>query len=601
MTTKLKLLQRAFTCTFLALVINISVLPLPIFHGLCQTNSFFITVTLTGSKQKAYAFDTEENTGNNNNEEEDSNENDNHNHESDSHNDDDNDNHDKNHPHRKPRCNDGIDNDGDGAVDFPSDFSCSSAKDKDEFFPKAGCQDGKDNDKDGFVDFPNDPGCNSNQDNDEFNLTASSSSGNNSSSTTSSSSSTSGNNSSSTTSSSSSTSGNNSSSTTSSSSSSSGNNNSSTTSSSSSSSGNNSSSTTSSSSSSSGNNNSSTTSSSSSSSGNNNSSTTSTTSGINTFCPDPQTLCSPNANLSCSDISYSIVCLNNTLNCCKTINSSLSCEPSFLTCKSVSTSSSSSGAISSSSSSGTSSAFLTVDVINTPKLPDITPLPLIPDEFIGKIGFAYFGSSPSFEIQIPENKTNLKIISVDLKDKRGIFFADIPFTITKVPNNPDILILGLTLPDNLSTGEANFILNLDNSETLTGTIQIIEFLDIQIPISLSTTKNISKPLISRIRTKVINKKLTVFLRGNNFVKRGIFLQQDDRRNFILNPLHDPHTTITVYPSNLNITLEKRVVTRNGRRMKIKLKMPKKIGQTTNAVLVIATPRGIVSQHFQIRK
>ena len=556
MTTKLKLLQRAFTCTFLALVINISVLPLPIFHGLCQTNSFFITVTLTGSKQKAYAFDTEENTGNNNNEEEDSNENDNHNHESDSHNDDDNDNHDKNHPHRKPRCNDGIDNDGDGAVDFPSDFSCSSAKDKDEFFPKAGCQDGKDNDKDGFVDFPNDPGCNSNQDNDEFNLTASSSSGNNSSSTTSSSSSTSGNNSSSTTSSSSSTSGNN---------------------------------------------NSSTTSSSSSSSGNNNSSTTSTTSGINTFCPDPQTLCSPNANLSCSDISYSIVCLNNTLNCCKTINSSLSCEPSFLTCKSVSTSSSSSGAISSSSSSGTSSAFLTVDVINTPKLPDITPLPLIPDEFIGKIGFAYFGSSPSFEIQIPENKTNLKIISVDLKDKRGIFFADIPFTITKVPNNPDILILGLTLPDNLSTGEANFILNLDNSETLTGTIQIIEFLDIQIPISLSTTKNISKPLISRIRTKVINKKLTVFLRGNNFVKRGIFLQQDDRRNFILNPLHDPHTTITVYPSNLNITLEKRVVTRNGRRMKIKLKMPKKIGQTTNAVLVIATPRGIVSQHFQIRK
>ncbi|MEK6922522.1 MAG: hypothetical protein AABX08_01840 [Nanoarchaeota archaeon] len=67
------------------------------------------------------------------------------------------------------QCNDGIDNDGDGAVDFPEDFSCSNVNDDDEENPKAKCQDGIDNDKDELIDFPEDPGCSSNQDNDESN------------------------------------------------------------------------------------------------------------------------------------------------------------------------------------------------------------------------------------------------------------------------------------------------------------------------------------------------------------------------------------------------------------------------------------------------
>lgn len=74
-----------------------------------------------------------------------------------------------------PQCRDGIDNDGDGAIDAPSDFSCSSPDDDDETFPKAQCQDGVDNDGDVYTDFPNDPGCSSKQDNDEFNAVSSSS------------------------------------------------------------------------------------------------------------------------------------------------------------------------------------------------------------------------------------------------------------------------------------------------------------------------------------------------------------------------------------------------------------------------------------------
>ncbi|MSU60395.1 MAG: hypothetical protein EXS52_00565 [Candidatus Staskawiczbacteria bacterium] len=67
------------------------------------------------------------------------------------------------------QCNDGIDNDNDGATDYPNDFSCSSATDNDEGNPKAACQDGIDNDSDGLTDYPNDTGCSSKQDYNEFN------------------------------------------------------------------------------------------------------------------------------------------------------------------------------------------------------------------------------------------------------------------------------------------------------------------------------------------------------------------------------------------------------------------------------------------------
>jgi hypothetical protein len=68
-----------------------------------------------------------------------------------------------------PQCSDGIDNDADGAVDYPADAACSSADDNDENDFKTQCQDGIDNDKDGAADYPNDFSCSSLQDNDEKN------------------------------------------------------------------------------------------------------------------------------------------------------------------------------------------------------------------------------------------------------------------------------------------------------------------------------------------------------------------------------------------------------------------------------------------------
>ena len=53
-------------------------------------------------------------------------------------------------------CSDGLDNDGDGLVDFPDDPGCVDAAGIRE---DPDCQDGIDDDGDGFVDFPGDPGC----------------------------------------------------------------------------------------------------------------------------------------------------------------------------------------------------------------------------------------------------------------------------------------------------------------------------------------------------------------------------------------------------------------------------------------------------------
>jgi hypothetical protein len=67
-----------------------------------------------------------------------------------------------------PECRDGVDNDGDGRIDFPNDPGCSSRNDDSEAGGGARqCDDGRDNDGDGRIDFPDDPGCSSANDNSE--------------------------------------------------------------------------------------------------------------------------------------------------------------------------------------------------------------------------------------------------------------------------------------------------------------------------------------------------------------------------------------------------------------------------------------------------
>ena len=71
------------------------------------------------------------------------------------------------------QCNNGVDDDADGAIDFPDDPGCAAIDDNTESpnpdgeGPTRACNDGVDNDADGFVDFPNDPDCTDSFDNAE--------------------------------------------------------------------------------------------------------------------------------------------------------------------------------------------------------------------------------------------------------------------------------------------------------------------------------------------------------------------------------------------------------------------------------------------------
>jgi hypothetical protein len=56
----------------------------------------------------------------------------------------------------KPACSNGVDDDGDGKIDFPNDPDCSSYEDASEL---PDCSNGIDDDGDGKTDYPADPGC----------------------------------------------------------------------------------------------------------------------------------------------------------------------------------------------------------------------------------------------------------------------------------------------------------------------------------------------------------------------------------------------------------------------------------------------------------
>lgn len=70
-----------------------------------------------------------------------------------------------------PQCSDGIDNDGDGQIDYPTDGECSDVLDNDEStIASFECSDSIDNDGDGQIDYPQDTGCLSANDDREQNF-----------------------------------------------------------------------------------------------------------------------------------------------------------------------------------------------------------------------------------------------------------------------------------------------------------------------------------------------------------------------------------------------------------------------------------------------
>lgn len=72
-----------------------------------------------------------------------------------------------------PACNDGIDNDSNGLIDWPDDPGCSSINDISESgWVITACNDEIDNDGDGLIDWPDDPDCSCTLDDSEGDITA---------------------------------------------------------------------------------------------------------------------------------------------------------------------------------------------------------------------------------------------------------------------------------------------------------------------------------------------------------------------------------------------------------------------------------------------
>ena len=71
-----------------------------------------------------------------------------------------------------PQCENGIDDDGDGRVDYPNDPGCAEPLDRDEADPAVApaCADEVDNDGDGAIDYPQDTGCGFAGDDDEVDV-----------------------------------------------------------------------------------------------------------------------------------------------------------------------------------------------------------------------------------------------------------------------------------------------------------------------------------------------------------------------------------------------------------------------------------------------
>ncbi len=74
-------------------------------------------------------------------------------------------------PDEPAQCEDTIDNDGDGLIDYPADSGCENSTDNNENSPviPIQCIDGLDNDEDGLTDLA-DPGCSGAADDDETNI-----------------------------------------------------------------------------------------------------------------------------------------------------------------------------------------------------------------------------------------------------------------------------------------------------------------------------------------------------------------------------------------------------------------------------------------------
>ena len=311
---------------------------------------------------------------------------------------------------------------------------------------------------------------------------------------------------------------------------------------------------------------------------------------ISGFCKDGIPFCTSGSPATCVDLSYTPQCFGEgNVECCKGNGISLYCRPELaLNCPVLTLP-------------PAKFDFVNLNVVSNPKLPEIVEPPLVTDEFATITGIAHIGSSPAFEVRLPESRPALTVSSVDLKDSSGFIFYDVPFLSSEIPGQPDKLIIKITLPDSIKEGEARFDLNFNDGTFDTGVIEIIKPANIAAFKSNSNKiKTLVKPRIIKVSVSRNKNRFLIAVKGRNFIGRKLLIKEGDVYNLIENPKGVPHTSVTIFPSSLNPDVSKTVVTGKGNNLRIKFSIPSDVEKKTKANLVISTPAGEASQIFTIK-
>lgn len=320
---------------------------------------------------------------------------------------------------------------------------------------------------------------------------------------------------------------------------------------------------------------------------------------IKAYCLNDMVYCSSGFPAGCLDISYTPTCLQGSpstaIECCKNNGISLYCRTDLLLdCPLVS------------DSLDLKFKTINISVVSNPKLPDVIELPLVSDAFVSRAGFAYVGSNPSFEIKLPTGDSKTTVATVDLKDSSDFIFNAIPFSVTPISGQPEKYILSLSIPDSVKEGESRFALNLSDGTFLSGVIYIFAPLDISVFKGKSIkTKQIAKPLVTRLSINKSKNNIILNIRGINFLGRS-FLYKDssvsdgDEGTLIKSPKGISNSTVTIFPSSLKAEIKKITVSSNRKQMKVNFKLPLGLDKKTNSIIVISTPTGIASRLFTLK-
>ena len=228
---------------------------------------------------------------------------------------------------------------------------------------------------------------------------------------------------------------------------------------------------------------------------------------------------------------------------------------------------------------------INVSIITNPNFPGSIELPLVKDEFLGKVGFAFKNPSqstnPSFEINTSLPLIDTEILSLELVGSDGTRFNNVLFSILATPD-PTVSVLTLVLPPSLQEGEAVFILNKTNGEVLSGIIEVIV-----------TDNNSPSPAIRHVFARTVRNKVTLTVKGSNFSRSRVALRENKNQKLQLNP--NGSTEITIFPKSLNIEPE---ILQSGKNLlKLRFDLPENVTGQTLGVLIISSPGGIVSTPF----